>query len=172
MTLTSSTTQLATEAAATAGAPRKTTRRDRRALTRAPKHLRANGTAYLMILPLAAWLGIFVIYPLVYAFYLSGFETYYNRPAEFVGLDFYKFVLTDPEFWASLWVGLKYSLMVVPTILVLALLLASFIKTLSKRAAGFLKTTIYVPAVVSVVIASVLFVFIYQDTGLATGWSG
>lgn len=172
MTITSSTTQLATQSAATAQASQKLNGRQKRALKRAPKHMRANGTAYLMIAPLVVLLGIFVIWPLVYSFYLSSYQTYYNKPADFVGLRFYKFVLTDPEFWASLWIGLKYSLMVVPTILVLALLLASFIKTLSKSAAGFLKTTIYVPTVVSVVVASILFVFIYQDTGVANWFVG
>ena len=57
--------------------------------------------------------------------------------------------------------------MVVPTGMIISLLIASFIKTLSAKLAGFMKTTIYVPAVVSVIVASVLFVFIYQDKGLA-----
>jgi multiple sugar transport system permease protein len=76
-------------------------------------------------------------------------------------------VLTSPQFWKSLVVGLYYAVITVPTGLVLALLLASFIKSLSGRLAAFMKTTVYLPAVVSTVVASVLFTFIYQDDGIA-----
>ncbi|WP_295696832.1 sugar ABC transporter permease [Lapillicoccus sp.] len=136
------------------------------------RHLRSNRTAYLMIAPMVILLAIFVIWPLGYAFYLSLFEISFYQDAKFVGLQFYTYVLTDPSFWHSLGVGLRYALMVVPTILVLALLLASFIKTLSKRAAAIMKTTIYVPAVVSSVLTSVIFLFIYQDEGVANWFVG
>lgn len=142
---------------------------DRRSKRKRPAsgHLRDNRTAYLMLAPMAILLGIFVMWPLVYAIYLSGFEISFYRDPEFVGLQFYQYVLEDGRFWNSLWVGLLYALMVVPTGMLISLLIASFIKTLSKRMASFMKTTIYVPAVISTVVASVLFVFIYQDQGIA-----
>ena len=66
------------------------------------------------------------------------------------------------------WSACYFALLVVPTGIIMALLLASFIKTLSQTARRrFMKTTIYLPAVVSTVVASVLFVFIYQDQGVA-----
>src|SRR5688572_7060005 len=120
-----------------------------------------------MIAPMVILLAIFVIWPLAYAFYLSTFEISFYADAEFVGLDFYGFVLTDPDFYHSLRVGLAYAVMVVPTILVLSLLLASLIKALSKTMASFMKTTVYVPAVVSSVVTSVIFLFMYQDEGFA-----
>jgi ABC-type sugar transport system permease subunit len=170
MTITSPTERAAAEAAAIEQP--KLSRKTRRAMSRPPKHLRSNGIAYAMIAPLVILLAIFVIWPLIYAFYLSTYKTYYNKPAEFVGAQFYQYVLTDPEFWDSLWVGLKYSLMVVPSILVLALLLSTFIKTLGKKGAAILKTTVYLPTVVSVIVTALLFVFIYQDTGFANWFVG
>lgn len=125
-----------------------------------------------MISPMAVLLSIFVIWPLIYAFYLSTFKiSFYQDPA-FVGLQFYQYVLESPKFWQSLGVGLYYSIITVPTGLVLALLLASFIKTLSGKVASFMKTTVYVPAVVSSVVASVLFVFMYQDQGVVNWFTG
>ncbi|GAA1567221.1 sugar ABC transporter permease [Kribbella karoonensis] len=152
--------------------PSRRTRRGRKVAEQVPRHLRAHLTAYLMIAPMVILLGIFVIWPLVYAFYLSFFEMSFYKDAKFVGFDFYQYVLTDPDFYASLWVGLKLAIMVVPAILVLALLLASFIATLSKRLAAFMKTTVYVPAVVSSVVAAIIFVFIYQDEGVANWFIG
>jgi ABC-type sugar transport system permease subunit len=132
-----------------------------------PPHLRDNRTAYLMIAPMVILLAIFVIWPLIYSIYLSGFEISFYQDPEFVGLQFYAYVLEDARFWKSVGVGLAFAAMVVPTGMVISLLIASFIKTLSAKLAGFMKTTIYIPAVVSVIVASVLFVFIYQDRGIA-----
>ena len=147
------------------GGEKKAKRRQKR--LPASKHLRDNRTAYLMIAPMVILLSIFVIWPLLYAFYLSGFEISFYQDPIFVGAQFYQYVLEDPRFWQSIGVGLMFAAMVVPAGMLISLLIASFIKTLSAKLAGFMKTTIYVPAVVSTVVASVLFLFIYQDQGLA-----
>jgi multiple sugar transport system permease protein len=128
---------------------------------------RDNLTAYLMIGPMVILLGVFVMWPLIYSFYLSLFKISFYQPPQFVGLQFYRYVLESGAFWKSMGVGLYYAALTVPIGLVLALLLASFIKSLGRRAATFMKTVVYLPAVVSTVVASVLFVFIYQDDGLA-----
>src|SRR2546429_398964 len=101
--------------------------------SRTPKHLRSNLTGYLMIAPMVILLGIFVIWPLIYAFYLSTYQINFYQGSKFVGLKFYRYVLTDPDFWSSLEVGLKFAAMVVPAGMVLAVLLASIIKTLGRR---------------------------------------
>lgn len=133
---------------------------------------RDNRTAYLMIAPMVILLGIFVMWPLIYSFYLSTFKINFYQPPEFVGLDFYRYVLTSPAFWKSLGIGLYYAVLTVPTGLILALLLASFIKSLSGRVAAYMKTTVYLPAVVSTVIASVVFTFMYQDEGVVNWFIG
>lgn len=125
-----------------------------------------NLTAYLMIAPMVILLGIFVMWPLAYSVYLSAFKISFYKDPEFVGVQFYRYVLESTDFWHSIWIGLYYSLIVVPAGIVIALLLASFIKTLSKRVAAFMKVTVYLPAVVSTVITSVLFMFMYQDEGV------
>lgn len=142
-------------------------RKARPGRVKASKHLRDNRTGYLMIAPMVILLSIFVIWPLIYAVYLSGFEISFYQDPVFVGFQFYQYVLEDPRFWRSIGVGLAFAAMVVPTGMVVSLLIASFIKTLSVKLAGFMKTTIYVPAVVSMVVAAVLFQFIYQDQGIA-----
>ena len=73
----------------------------------AAAHLRDNRTAYLMIAPMVVLLGIFVIWPLIYSFYLSTFEISFYQEPTFVGLQFYQYVLQSPRFWNSLVVGFK-----------------------------------------------------------------
>ena len=55
----------------------------------APRHLRSNGTAYLMLAPMVVLLGIFVAWPLVYAFYLSFFEISFYKDARFAGFEYW-----------------------------------------------------------------------------------
>lgn len=126
---------------------------------------RSNLTGWLMIAPMVVLLAIFVIYPLLYSFYLSTFELSFYLDPEFVGLDFYGYVLTSPRFWNALWVGLRLALFIVPLSLLISFLLASFIKAVGGRLAGVLKTTVYIPTVISAVVASVVFVFMYRAQG-------
>jgi multiple sugar transport system permease protein len=128
--------------------------------------LRDDRTGLLMIAPMVILLAIFVIYPLIYSFYLSTFELSFYKEPTFVGLQFYGYVLDSPKFWNSLSVGLRFALMVVPIVMTLAFLIAALIRSLGKsRSSGFLKTTIYVPTVVSFVVASIVFVFMYRAQG-------
>jgi ABC-type sugar transport system permease subunit len=128
-------------------------------------HLRDNRTAYLMIAPMVVLLGIFVIWPLIYSFYLSTFEISFYQEPEFVGLQFYRFVLESPRFWNSLWVGFRSVIFIVPATLILSFLIAALIKSLGARLAGAMKTTIYIPTAISAVVASVVFVLMYQARG-------
>jgi multiple sugar transport system permease protein len=128
--------------------------------------LRDNRTGLLMIAPMVILLAIFVIYPLLYSFYLSTFELSFYKAPTFVGLQFYGYVLDSPRFWNSLSVGLRFAVMVVPVVMVLAFFVAALIRSLGRgRSSGFLKTTIYVPTVVSFVVASIVFVFMYRAQG-------
>lgn len=136
----------------------------------ASKHLRDNRTAYLMLAPAVILLTIFVFWPLGYSFYLSTFEISFYKDPVFVGLQFYQYVLESPKFWNSIGVGLRFALMVVPTMIVLAFLIASFIRTCGVKLAGLMKTTVYVPTVISAVVASVIFIFMYKSQGGLINW--
>ncbi len=128
--------------------------------------LRDDRTGLLMIAPMVILLAIFVIWPLIYSFYLSTFELSFYKEPTFVGLQFYGYVIDSPKFWNSLSVGLRFALMVIPIVMTLAFFIAALIRSLGKsRSSGFLKTTIYVPTVVSFVVASIVFIFMYRAQG-------
>jgi ABC-type sugar transport system permease subunit len=125
-----------------------------------------------MIMPMVGLLGVFVLWPLVYAVWLSLHRSSFYRPPKYVGLAFYRYVLTDPMFWHSIETGLKYAAMVVPISVLIALLLATFIKSLTGRTSSFIKTVVYVPAAVSSIVAALIFQFIYQDQGFGNWFIG
>jgi ABC-type sugar transport system permease subunit len=165
------TTHLGTAANVTLAAEQPIKGRRRRPVReRVSKHMMANRTAYLMLAPMIVLLGIFVWWPLMWSFYLSTFEISFYEDPVFVGLQFYQYVLEDPEFWRSIGIGAMYVLYTVPAIMIIAFLMASFIRSCGIRLAGLLKTTVYIPTVVSAVIASIVFIFMYRADGGIINW--
>jgi multiple sugar transport system permease protein len=129
-----------------------------------------NKLAYLMLAPLVILLGIFVIWPVIYSGYLSFFDWSFYQESRFVGWKNFSNVLTDPQFRASIVRGLVFALMVVPAILVIAFLFASLVKAVGTRLATVLKVTIYIPTVISFVIAAIIFDLIYKYSGGILNW--
>ena len=135
-----------------------TTRRRRR---RRPD----NKVAYLLLAPVLILLGIFVIFPALYAIFLSFFNWSFYSESEFVGLRNFRNVLIDPEFRAAIVRGLVFVLMTLPIQLLLSFLIATFITTLGRRAASLLKIAVYIPTIISAVITSITFSLIYAYSG-------
>ncbi|AQP47694.1 ABC transporter permease [Tessaracoccus aquimaris] len=131
---------------------------------------RDSKVAYLLLLPVVILLGIFVIWPAVYAGYLSFQNWSFYKAPEFVGLDNFLAVLKDPLFWATIRRGFLFVLMTVPVMLVLAFFFASLVVAVSRRFATVLKVSIYIPTIISTVIASIVFVLIYDYSGGLLNW--
>ncbi len=138
-----------------------------RATPRPRKNRRYRDTAVAlpMLAPAVVLLSIFVIWPTIYAVYLSFQNWGFYLEPEFVGFRNFEYVLTDPQFWASIGRGFMFVLMTVPVMLVLAYLFASLVVAVSRRAASVLKVSIYIPTIISGVIASIIFVLIYAYPG-------
>lgn len=132
---------------------------------------RDTRVAYLLLLPVVALLGVFVVWPAIYAGFLSFQNWSFYKDPEFVGLRNYTAVLNDPLFWAAVGRGFAFVLMTVPPMLVLAFLFASLVVSVSRRFAGVLKVSIYIPTIISSVITSIIFVLIYDYSGGLLNWA-
>lgn len=121
--------------------------------------------AFLMLAPAVLLLGIFVIWPAVYAGYLSFHDWSFYKDPSFVGWKNFTDVLSDPLFLDTIGRGFLFVLMTVPVMLVLAYLFSSLVVAVSRRAASVLKVSIYIPTIISAVIASIIFVLIYDYSG-------
>lgn len=120
--------------------------------------------------PVVILLGIFVIWPAVYAVYLS-FQnwSFYKEPV-FVAWKNFGDVLTDPLFLNSVQRGFLFVLMTVPIMLVLAFFFASLVVSVGRRFATVLKVSIYIPTIISAVITSITFALIYNYSGGLLNW--
>ena len=132
---------------------------------------RDTPVALLLLLPALLGLGTFVIWPLIQSIYLSFFTWSFYRDPEFVGVDNFALVLGDPAFIASVGRGLLFALMVVPTQLIIAFAFASVVTGVGRRVATVLKVSIFIPTVISTVIAAIIFYLIYQYTGGVANWA-
>lgn len=121
--------------------------------------------AYLMLAPIIVLLTTFVVIPLIYAAYVSFYQWSFYKESVFVGWQNFERVWNDDKFWGSIWVGIKFVLYTVPAGFVLAFLFAHVVKSLQGKLGSLVKTAIYVPNVVSGVVASIIFIFIYDYQG-------
>lgn len=146
-------------------------RREReRAPPNKPRRYRDSKVAYLLILPAVVLLGIFVIWPAVYAGYLSFQDWSFYKDPEFVGWKNFTDVLSDRLFWATIWRGFHFVILTVPPMLLIAFVFSSLVVSASRRVAGFLKVSIYIPTIISGVITSIIFALIYNYSGGILNW--
>lgn len=119
---------------------------------------------WLWIVPAVILLGTFVYYPIIQNFQLSLYRwNAFSPNAVFVGGDNYAKAWSDPVFWRALtnniWYAVVSLIFQVGFALVLAAILEEFVH---RRLRGFLRTLYFIPAVISITVAGILFSFIYN----------
>ena len=119
---------------------------------------------WVWVLPAVVLLLVFVYYPIVENFRLSLFSwNAFSAHPVYVGLDNYRTAVDDPVFWRALRNNTVFAVtslvFQVGFSLVLAALLEEFVH---QRLRGILRTIYFIPAVISITVAGILFSFIYN----------
>ncbi|MGX5680700.1 carbohydrate ABC transporter permease [Schumannella luteola] len=133
----------------------------------APRYSREEvATALLFLIPALTVLGVFVVYPIGSAAYISltswnGF----SPTKEFIGFENYARLAQDAAFWNSLLVTVLYAagvcILSVASGLVVALLLDAPL-----RGRSFYRTVYFLPAVTSSVAAAIVWRYLLDSSGL------
>jgi multiple sugar transport system permease protein len=120
--------------------------------------------AYLFLLPYLILFVLFRFGPAVASFVLSLFNYRITGAADFVGTSNYSAMASDPTFWKSLTITLLFSAISVPLVTVTALGAALLI---NRRLPGiaFFRTVYFLPVVTSLVLAGVVWQWIYGLDG-------
>jgi multiple sugar transport system permease protein len=113
--------------------------------------------AYLFLSPWLIGLTAFWVIPIVASLVLSFSEWRIITPLEWVGLENYRDMVDDRNFWLSIRVTLKFMVMSVPLYLVCGLLL-SLLLNLKIRGINLFRTILFLPSVLSGVAVAVLWV--------------
>ena len=141
-------------------------------VTSAPATGNPRGTeersAFAMAAPAVILLTLFLIIPAAFALGLSFTNARLISPntPEFVGISNYQRALTaDPTFLRSILNTFYFAAVVVPVQAGFALVLALLINR-KIRAVNAFRTIYFMPVVTSMVVVSILWTFMYQETGL------
>jgi multiple sugar transport system permease protein len=116
-----------------------------------------NIAAYLFLLPWLIGLVVFLLIPLGMSFYAAFTRwTIIDPPPRWIGLENFRYMFTrDNYFLFSLGITLKYMLMSLPLSIILGVALALLLNQ-KLRGMNFFRTVFYIPAVVTGVGVSIL----------------
>jgi sn-glycerol 3-phosphate transport system permease protein len=137
------------------------------------RRTREAGLAYLLLFPSLLIFSVFVFYPFFRNFYLGFFRTppFPGLPKTYVGFDQYREVLSSPEFTSSLKTTIAFSIMTVPTGIILGLALAVLAHR-QLRGVGIYRTIFSSTVATSVAVASVIFGTLFNPVVGLLPWLG
>ena len=129
-----------------------------------------RGAAYIFVAPAVILLIAFLVVPMIYTVYFSGFKYQIMRPdaMKFIGFENYQKLFSDKNFWLALKNTVYFTVIVVPCQCALALALALLVSKKFRGVAVF-RTMYFAPQLTSMVVISVLWSVLYNanpNTGL------
>lgn len=128
--------------------------------------LRREGIeGFLLYTPSLLIILFVVIYPIGYALFLS---TYYFhliqlKQSHFIGLENYVRILSDPEFWGSIWRGIVFTFGSLIPQIVLGLLIAQLLNHPKLRWKTLWRGLIIMPWLVPTVTVAIVFRWMFND---------
>lgn len=140
------------------------------------RHWRAMGArgrreameGFVSVSPWVAGFLLFTIFPLFFSLYLGFTEWTISKPPKWIGLENYVWMFTrDPLFRQAVKVTIGFVLLSLPLKLVFGLGLALLLN-LKVKGMNFYRTLFYIPAVISGVAVSLMWMLLlHPDTGIA-----
>jgi multiple sugar transport system permease protein len=125
--------------------------------------LRTMGFSYLLILPAVVILGLFHIFPIFYAFYISLYKWKIQKIA-FVGSDNYTRALHSEEFWNAIRTTLWFVVGTVPIGLAISLFLAIMLfRPLAART--FYRIVLFLPYITPPLAMAIVWGWMYKQDG-------
>jgi multiple sugar transport system permease protein len=140
---------------------------------------REAAAGWLFSAPAVVMLIVFLVIPIVMAAWVSisdwgGIGSPFSAGVHSVGLANYRALLTQPglaqqDLGFSIRDNLYYVLLVVPVQTALSLFLAIIVSRKALAGRGFFRTAFYFPSVTSSVAISMVFLFLFADSGVING---
>lgn len=126
--------------------------------------LNDKALAVLLLAPTAFLLALIIVYPVLRLGYTSFFNLSLTSglPAEFVGLDNYRLMISDPVFWETTWNTVLITLITVPGALVVGLALA-LLANLPFRTQWPVRLSLLVPWALPLSFAGLIFAWFFHS---------
>lgn len=126
--------------------------------------LNDRALAVLLLAPTAFLLALIIVYPVLKLGYTSFFNLSLTSglPAEFVGLDNYRLMISDPVFWETTWNTVLITLITVPGALVVGLALA-LLANLPFRTQWPVRLSLLIPWALPLSFAGLIFAWFFHS---------
>lgn len=126
-------------------------------------------TAWVFLAPALILLGLFIIWPIAYLFYLSFTAGSFTSTGIYlVGLKNYWRLLVNTDFWQVIFNTAYFTIgSLVPSLVIPVGLAVLLNRSLALR--GFLRSAYFLPAIISLVAAGLGFRWLFQNTGPVNG---
>jgi len=130
---------------------------------------RESVTGLIYVSPFIIGFVLFAAIPMIASFVLSLTNFDPREPDEivFIGLDNYARLLNDPVVAESLWVTLRFAIMVVPLSLAFALFVAMLVNSKLLAGRNGFRTLFYLPMQIPIVASTLVWIGVLHAT---TGW--
>ncbi len=132
-----------------------------------PNNLNRQKTvaAWVFISPILILFLCFMLYPIIDSFFMSFYFIRGERQS-FVGLGNYIRLMQDTIFWRSVWNMFVILIIQVPTMLLLAMILASILNNPLLKLKGFFRLSLFLPTVTSLVAYAIIFFMLLSFEGI------
>ena len=125
---------------------------------------RHGAVGWLFILPFLVVFLAFLVAPLAYAGYLSLYTKGLATGTTFAGIDNYTRAFSDPSFRKGLWLVVRFSLVVIPLQVIVALVAALVLDEVTGRLARFSRLMIFLPYAIPAVLGALMWGFLYSPS--------
>jgi multiple sugar transport system permease protein len=133
------------------------------------KHNR-NWVGFWFMLPAAAFLLLFLTYPLGLGIWLSFTDTKIGRPGVFIGLENFAWLWDDPVFWLAVFNTFLYTIVASVFKFGLGLYLAILLNN-SIPFKAFIRAIVLLPFIVPTVLSAIAFWWIYDAQFSIISWT-
>src|ERR1041385_547529 len=136
------------------------------------ERLRANRDwlGFWFMLPAAAFLLLFLVYPLGLGIWLSFTDARIGTPGEYVGVENYDWIIEDPKFQTAVFFTLLYTLAASAVKFAIGLYLAVLLNQ-SMPLKALIRAVVLIPFIVPTVLSAVAFWWIFDPQFSIISWS-
>lgn len=126
------------------------------------KSVNKSTVGLFFVLPSLLFIATFFLAPLVLTVWMSLHNWPLFGQKSYIGLQNYVDLISDTSFWDSLLFTTKYTLIVTPALFISAFVLALLVQR-PGRLSGFFRSAYFLPVVIGMSSASLLWVWLYND---------
>jgi len=123
---------------------------------------RRSMIGWAFVAPFAAVFLVFLVAPLLYAFYLSLFKKALIGGTQFVLFDNYLKAFTDENFLNGVGFVLRFSIVLIPLQMLVSLVIALILDVVTTRFAKFSRLMVFLPYAIPAVIGALMWGFLYS----------